>query len=98
MDFIMPVMDGPEATRLLRDAGFKGLIVGITGNMREEEVEHFKSCGADVVMGKPLDIEYLAQLLKNSTKTTDDDDVDVVSEQILSQNPTETDEKVKSHK
>ena len=31
MDFMMPRMDGPTATKLIRDLGFKGLIIGVTG-------------------------------------------------------------------
>ena len=31
MDFMMPCLDGPSATRLIRDLGFKGLVIGVTG-------------------------------------------------------------------
>ena len=32
MDFIMPNMDGPTATRQLRTMGYTGVIFGVTGN------------------------------------------------------------------
>jgi CheY-like chemotaxis protein len=31
MDFMMPICDGPTATKLIRDMGYKGLILGVTG-------------------------------------------------------------------
>ena len=31
MDFMMPNMDGPTATRMIRDMGYQGLILGVTG-------------------------------------------------------------------
>ena len=32
MDFVMPIMDGPNATSELRKQGYKGIIIGVTGN------------------------------------------------------------------
>ena len=31
MDFMMPNMDGPTATKMIRESGYKGLIIGVTG-------------------------------------------------------------------
>jgi CheY-like chemotaxis protein len=63
MDYVMPVMDGPTATKRIRAIGYKGIIIGVTGNVRKEETEYFLNCGADYVMGKPLDIDRLEDLL-----------------------------------
>jgi len=62
MDFQMPVMDGPTATQKIRSVGCDSFIVGITGNVLPQDVEHFKVCGADGVLGKPFQIEELESL------------------------------------
>jgi len=54
MDYEMPVLNGPAATKQLRDMGCTCLIVGITGNVLPEDVKHFKACGAQAVLPKPL--------------------------------------------
>ena len=69
MDYQMPVMDGVTATRHIRQIGYKGQIIGITGNALGEDVNTFLSSGADVVLTKPLTIaafdEYLRSLALN---------------------------------
>jgi len=59
MDFQMPVMDGPTATQRIRMEGCDSFIVGITGNVLPQDVEYFKTCGADDVLGKPFQVEQL---------------------------------------
>jgi len=54
MDYEMPVMNGPDATLQLRKLGCQCLIVGITGNVLPEDVNHYKSRGAQAVLPKPL--------------------------------------------
>jgi len=62
MDFQMPVMDGPTATQKIRSIGCDSFVVGITGNVLPQDVEHFKTCGADGVLGKPFEIEELESM------------------------------------
>jgi len=62
MDFQMPTMDGPTATQKIRSAGCDSFIVGITGNVLPQDVEHFKNCGADGVLGKPFQVEELESM------------------------------------
>mmetsp|Transcript_30629 Transcript_30629/g.72249 ORF Transcript_30629/g.72249 Transcript_30629/m.72249 type:complete len:1037 (+) Transcript_30629:232-3342(+) len=62
MDFQMPVMDGPTATQQIRMEGCDSFIVGITGNVLPQDVEHFKICGADGVLGKPFQVEELESM------------------------------------
>jgi signal transduction histidine kinase/CheY-like chemotaxis protein len=64
MDFIMPNMDGPTATKEIRDMGYKGLIVGLTGNVLPEDKAFFKAKGADEVLTKPADMVQLTSILR----------------------------------
>lgn len=73
MDNLMPNMDGMTATKLLRQSGYTGLIVGVTGSAMESEISLFESVGADCVMSKPLPLEQLDRFItycnKNGTET-----------------------------
>jgi CheY-like chemotaxis protein len=60
MDNIMIHMHGPEAAQLMRSNGFKGLIVGVTGNV----MAHYLASGADCVLDKPVNVEDLTIVLK----------------------------------
>ena len=64
MDYHMPVMNGPDATRIIREVGYKDLIIGVTGNLAAECVDKFRSCGADTVLSKPLDMSNLERFLQ----------------------------------
>lgn len=64
MDYEMPVKNGPTAARELRQAGCTLCIVGVTGNMLPEDVDHFMSCGATGVLAKPLKMPALEKILK----------------------------------
>ncbi|CAM9122794.1 unnamed protein product, partial [Ectocarpus fasciculatus] len=56
MDFEMPVLNGPDATAALRAKGYRFLICGLTGNVMPDDIDHFRSCGADHVLSKPFQI------------------------------------------
>ena len=63
MDFQMPIMDGPTATAKIREAGYKGLIIGVTGNGTAEDIAYFLSQGADKVLIKPVTITDIENLV-----------------------------------
>ena len=64
MDSEMPNMNGPAATRLIREQlGYKGLIIGVTGNALPEDIANFKDHGADDVLVKPLKISQFDEVL-----------------------------------
>ncbi|KAJ1398123.1 histidine kinase-like ATPase, partial [Ochromonadaceae sp. CCMP2298] len=63
MDFEMPVLNGPSATRLLREQGCTAFILGVTGNVMKADMDYFKSCGADAVFAKPLTTESVEKVM-----------------------------------
>ena len=58
MDFVMPNMDGPSATKKIRSLGYAAPIFGVTGNTLESDVNYFLGMGADKVFAKPLNIDH----------------------------------------
>jgi CheY-like chemotaxis protein len=63
MDFMMPNMNGPEATKAIRSLGYHGPIIGITGNMMASDVDYFMESGANVILPKPLSVPNLEDYL-----------------------------------
>lgn len=63
MDIQMPVMNGIQATRLLRDKGWTGPILALTANVLPEDCEHYRQEGFDDVIGKPLSRSTLLEKL-----------------------------------
>lgn len=65
MDNFMSRMNGAEATREIRAAGYKYIIAGVTGDVLEEDVSRFLTAGADIVLPKPLKVASLVMLLSH---------------------------------
>ncbi|WP_298451681.1 response regulator [uncultured Marinobacter sp.] len=62
MDRHMPEMDGVEATRLLRQAGFRRPIIAFTAG-DQQETDALREAGCDGVLEKPIDEHRLQALL-----------------------------------
>lgn len=56
MDFEMPILNGPDTTKALRDLGYCMPIFGLTGNVMQDDIQYFLSSGADHVLAKPLQV------------------------------------------
>jgi CheY-like chemotaxis protein len=57
MDYEMPIMNGLEATKLVKAMSPSTVIVGVTGNGLQSDIDLFMDAGADCVMIKPINIE-----------------------------------------
>ena len=68
MDSVMPMMSGPIAAKKIRALGFKGLIIGVTGNALPADIDTFISHGADHVIAKPLRIEELCLVVSSGMR------------------------------
>ena len=63
MDKHMPEMDGPSAISAMRAMGYRGLIIGLTGDAAEEDQALFLASGADFVLTKPMDVNQFDTIL-----------------------------------
>ncbi len=65
MDVQMPVMDGLEATRLIRlRGGEQPVIIALTADAQEEDRQECLAAGMDDYISKPLQLERLINILK----------------------------------
>jgi len=63
MDHMMPEMDGMEATKHLRDMGYKAPIVALTANAMSGQADVFLQNGFDDFISKPIDMRQLDDVL-----------------------------------
>lgn len=72
MDINMPILDGMETTKRIRDMQNKAIatlpIFAITGNALNYSIEEFKAVGINEYLQKPLDFDRLVTLVNQYTK------------------------------
>lgn len=71
MDSSMPFMNGPTATTIIREIGFRGKVFGVTGNAYQADIDDFIMHGVDEVLIKPINKEqyaYMVQAMQNQNR------------------------------
>jgi CheY-like chemotaxis protein len=63
LDLQMPVMDGYEASRALRAAGYTGPIVALTAHVGADERRRCLAAGCDDMASKPVDWNLLLRTI-----------------------------------
>lgn len=67
MDSIMPRMNGVDATRQMRQVlNYRGVIIGVTGNVGPDDIAAFIESGADRVLAKPLQLSHVKLALRGN--------------------------------
>ncbi len=68
MDLMMPIMDGYQATKAIRNiekqTGNKSYIIGLTSNVYDSDKDKCLDAGMDEYMPKPFDIDVFINTLK----------------------------------
>jgi len=65
MDHMMPLMDGIEATKIIREMGYTRPIVALTANAIVGQAQMFLENGFDAFISKPIDSRKLNSILKD---------------------------------
>jgi CheY-like chemotaxis protein len=69
MDLEMPIIDGYEAIRLLREGGFTGLILALSAHSTDDHRLDCLALGCNDCLCKPIDWGHFAELIRRFLPT-----------------------------
>lgn len=61
----MPILRGRDAVQMIREMGYRGIIIGVTANVLQMDIEDFIAQGADYVIKKPMNTEKFRMVLSD---------------------------------
>ena len=64
MDYMMPEMDGIEATKIIRDLGYSQPVIALTADAVTGRAEMFLESGFNAFISKPIDMRQMDVVLK----------------------------------
>jgi len=70
MDINMPIMDGIEATKKIREMGIRQPIIALTANALSGDKERFLAAGMNDYLSKPIEITKLEDILQKYSTLT----------------------------
>jgi DNA-binding NtrC family response regulator len=71
-DVDMPRMGGLDLARSVREAGFQGRLIIMSGRMSPGELQAFQTCRVSGFFSKPFDVSLLATMLSGAGESADD--------------------------
>lgn len=63
MDICMPMVDGYEASKIIRQLGYEGRIIALTANGLSKEDPKFIESQMDDILLKPVDLKLIQKVL-----------------------------------
>lgn len=85
MDIQMPLMDGIEATRIIRQNNKKVKIIAVTAYATRKDENKFLNLGMDYYIPKPVDFEDLIRVF-SKIESQKDDSVKKILENVMQRN------------
>ncbi|MCT4583304.1 MAG: response regulator [Peptostreptococcaceae bacterium] len=91
MDIQMPLMDGIEATRIIRENNKKVKIIAVTAYATRKDADKFLNLGMDYYIPKPVNFQDLIRVF-SKIENEKDNSVKSILENVMQRNNTENDD------